>query len=316
VSNVKRESVGFVIIACGPFAHSLKAEVFIESLVKHGKWNRKIFVITDLPNCFDVDWIRRVAGSPQIHILSVPMFSHRLDFPIAMRKLKWAGVTWPVPGFVHAYTRRRALSLKAEIFEVLPLEHSDIEVLVYCDCDAIVSHDNEMARLESIATNWNFGEGIIFWMKNWQRALDQGVSCRELKIFGGLFIAHRILSARALKEWKATMSMSEEWINDHTDFDKYCRAMDRLSAAGAQRNFMKAMPIPDFEPMVRVLGPKAPTMIGHITLRRLLAEGKQFYEQQIAGLGLKSCEPGYYTMPFLPGWVIALYFLGWWPYGG
>ena len=121
MSNVKLEIVGFVIIACGPFAHSLKAEAFIESLVKHGKWNRKIFIITDLPNCFDVDWIRRVAGSSN-----------------------------------------------------------------------------------------------------------------------------------------------------------------------------------------RVLGPKAPTMIGHITLRRLLAEGKQFYEQQVAGLGLKSCEPGYYNMPLLPGWVIAL----------
>jgi len=102
MAGVDPEKVGFVIIACRPFEHSLKAEVFIESLVKHGKWNRKIFLTTELPKCFNVDWIRQVAASSHIFIVPIPTFSHRLDFPFAFRTRRWAGTKWPLPGFVHS----------------------------------------------------------------------------------------------------------------------------------------------------------------------------------------------------------------------
>lgn len=316
VTDIDSAKIGFVVIACGPFAHSFKAEVFIESLVKKGGWRDRIFLITDLPGCFDLPALRKSAGLDCIHLISLPTFSNRFDRPLAIDWKKIFGLKIPVPGIVQPYTRIRALSLKAEIFEHLPADHNDIDVLIYCDCDAIVASDVEMPRLREIAGRWDFGEGLILWVKHWQRAYDDSAQCNELGIYGGMMIAHRVLSMRALAAWKYMMADPKVWISNHADVEKYCRAMKEQGLNGSNRNFMRIIPIDNPEPMVRVLGPRAPSMIGHITLGRFRDDGKPFYQQEVDKLGFSDHEPDFYTLPKLPFWIHAAYFLGWWPYGG
>jgi hypothetical protein len=141
VAPVSDDRIGFVFISCGPHAHTFRAETCIESLCRIARWDGAVYLITDSPQCFDPETMRRISGNPNITISPVPSFTHGFDLPVTLDWKRVSGnMRLPVPALIPPRTRIRSKAIKARVFELVPDDH--IEVLIYADCDAIFTrHD-------------------------------------------------------------------------------------------------------------------------------------------------------------------------------
>lgn len=322
MAPVSDDRIGFVFISCGPYAHTFRAETCIESLCRIARWDGAVYLITDSPQCFDPETMRRISGNPNITITPVPSFTHGFDLPVTVdwkrsrSTLDWKRVSGnmrlPVPALIPPRTRSRSKAIKARVFELVPDDR--IEVLIYADCDAIFTRHDKMADLLRFARDWEGKEGMKF---RYQKPDPEhpGVFTPASDIHGGFFIAHRTRSARALAKWREYMDREAEWIRSAHDRDKFKSAWREVEAANPGHNYMTVYEIDRSLELEAFYRPGQEPLIAHLTFGRVRAH-RALVERFVGSFGLRSFPAGYYTLPGLPLWALAIFYFGVIPFRG
>jgi len=308
-----QDNIAFAVISCGPYARTYKAETFIESLVKNGEWSGRIFLITDSPGCFDIDEIRKVSGSERIFLISVPAFSNGFDSFLKFYWRKSGPIKWPCPKFVTSHTGARSKSLKAELFDLIA--DQDVEVVVFSDCDSIVTRSDEMKALFDLAEDWSKGDGIKFRLGT-EDPDSPGTYTRRSRVHGGFFIAHRTYSAKALNHWKKIMSDPVNWIKSGHDRDKFHSAFCEAELENPRHNYMFVYSIANELNLEGFSALDRKFMIEHITFGRLNAHGSRAIEAYVKSFDLRAFPEGTYFGGRLPRWLKVAFYFGYMPYLG
>jgi hypothetical protein len=277
---LNQENTAFAFISCGPHAHTYKAEACIESLYTIAQWEGDTYLITDSPQCFDLDRLKMHCASDRIYLVTVPSFSHRLDFPFTIQKKANGGYK---AGFVQAWTRSKSKSLKARLFQLIP--DDQIENLIYLDADALFVRggDAMLRKLLKTAREWS-GEGVKFKVNEWEN--EKGIFTGEAIIHTGLFIVNRKYSRRALEVWDRHLSDKSLWIGDGTDKSKYMRGFRELESGGGD-NFMMVYDLTrKYERVFK--DDLNQSLITHITFPRIKEVGYAEMEAYVSQFELKS----------------------------
>lgn len=121
------EESGVVFLALGAQANQMNCNAAIESLVKYGGWNGKVFLITDSKRCFDYKQILQDSTIDKNNfklIETEESFSH-------------GGYDYKHPAIGFRESRVRSLTMKTKIFDLIGDEK--VNTLLYADCDIIFS---------------------------------------------------------------------------------------------------------------------------------------------------------------------------------
>ncbi len=295
--------IAFVFIACGPFAHTYRAEMAIESLIRVGKWGGRVYLITDSPECYDLETLRQQCGSDQIYLQTTERFSNRLEIPFGWGQSS----NWYIPRIIQSKTRVFSKSVKAKIFDYLP---DEVTIAIYADCDSLVSGSEQMDALIDQASDWSKGEGIQ--MRT--RLKSDAAITKETRIHAGFFIAHRELSKFALNAWSEAKQNWESWQENPFDREKYINAVLKLDTEEDKQR-MRLFPIPNkFEGFLD-FGKEMPLFV-HISSGRLKNNDRTKIETYISSLGLNTIPAGAYCPPNHFWWFYKIFMSGYLPYWG
>lgn len=293
----KETNKAFVFIGCGPYARTYKCELAIESLIKVAKWRGKVYLISDSPECFDIDKLRKDSGTEDIKLIGVSKFSDRWDSPIALCR------DFPFIKTIPARTVIQSKILKASLFEIIKDE--EVEVILYCDSDVIFTREDLTTEVTQLASEWEDRAGIKLRIKDhkWQPSNDD-----PHWLHTGFMIAHRTYSKEILEEWKKRMKTPSEWLKDPYDRTKFFSAFQSVEDGES-----KFYPIPDsVEKVYNFI--HEPAFAAHITIARILKIGFKKVEEFINQFDLKSGAKGYYSLPGMSKLRRYVFYLGYIPY--
>ncbi|MCR9254154.1 MAG: hypothetical protein NXI20_27325 [bacterium] len=296
---IKQENMAFVFIGCGPYARTYKCELAIESLIKVAGWKGKVYLVTDSPECFDIEKLKSDCESDNVHLVAVPKFSNKWDWPLGM------GGKFPFIKPVPAQTVVESKILKASVFEVV--DDPSVEVMLYSDSDVLFPRKDLMATVESMAADWEDKPGIKLRIKDhtWKESNEDPHSLHT-----GFMIAHRKHSKSILEAWKQRMMDPKEWYKDPYDRTKFLSAFNEVKEKEEE---VKFYPLPDtIEKVYNFKGD--PSFTAHITIARILKNEFHKVEDFVNQFNLKSAPQGYYSLPGLSKTRRFLFYLGYIPY--
>ncbi len=295
---IKQENMAFVFIGCGPYARTYKCELAIESLIKIAGWQGKVFLVTDSPECFDIDKLQKDCESDKVQLIAVDNFSSKWDWPLGI------GGTFPFIKPIPAQTVVESKILKASIFEVI--NDPEVEVILYSDSDVLFPRKDLMPEVEKMAAEWEDMPGIKLRIKDhtWKESNEN-----PHDLHTGFMIAHRDYSKDILKAWKERMMDPKEWFKDPYDRTKFMSAFNDVKSSGP----VKFYPLPDT--IEKVYNFKSePSFTAHITIARILKSEFEKVEGFVSQFNLKSAPQGYYSQPGMSKLRRFLFYLGYIPY--
>lgn len=308
IENWRREDkLAFVFVSCGPFARSCRAEVAIESLIKVGGWKGNVYLITDSPHCFDLDALCVAAGSDRIYLKTVESFSHRLESILQFDRSDRRSLGVPKLKYVPK-VRMRSKALKTRVFEFV---HDAIEVVVFSDCDMVVSGRRHMPDFLGFCVDWKDKVGLT--LRGASIILENGQVSKNSRIHTGLFIAHRQHSATALAEWRTRMYEEKSWLKDPFDRTRYFDAF--LAHSDKTPNPLSVHELPDhFEGFLNF--DRDQPLFVHISNGRMANISKRKIESFLESLNLKSYPKNGYVPPSFLTWFSDLFYSGAFPFKG
>jgi hypothetical protein len=173
----------YVFLGLGATAHQRNCPAAIESLVRYGGWDGRIYMITDHANCFDVEQIVENAGMrpENFHMITLTE-----DFGGG-----GLDVFNPKVGF--SRNRLRSKAMKTQLFDLI--EDPSIQVLAYVDCDILFG-------VEGCARD--YVSGGVPWEERkirFSRVLVDPGSGKLLNIHTGSIMMHRKHSREVLQRW-------------------------------------------------------------------------------------------------------------------
>jgi hypothetical protein len=193
-----------VFLALGAQANQMNCPAAIETLVRYAGWDGDVYLITDRPHCFSAESIVRNAG----------MDSDKLHLKHVTESFSTGG--YDVYGRLGSRAMRvKSLSMKTRLFEFV--DKMDIDTIMYADCDILFGQERCVTKLiEENSKTWaNFS--IRFSHTSFKP------NGKLNSIHSGVFLAHRIHSADALKRWGQQF---RKGIHEH-DCDAYIGAYEQ-----------------------------------------------------------------------------------------
>lgn len=178
---------GIVYIAMGSMAESDVLDYSIESLVSLGKWNGRIYIITDKSACFD----SLVSHNKNLHIINIPPANSIIEIK----------------------------ALKTRIFDLIP-KSSELEKVLYLDADIVVKRDLEpfffdLSGLLSDNSQNKFDIALFQDAKGHFVGFCSGCD----KWHTGILFLQRNQGNECLEQWRINL-ISERFTSDQESFDE------------------------------------------------------------------------------------------------
>lgn len=189
------DAAAYVMLGLGAQANQMNCPAAIESLVKHGGWAGKVFLLTDKKDCFNSDEIIKNSGiiSENLKIIEVNGSFDGLDWGAIVSKMDLRK------------ERKKSLQMKTRIFDYIT--DKTIQVLAFVDCDILFGIESCPLEFVSNALMWKESDNIGLRVTTLGRDQKNG-KLQDLHV--GTFLAHREHSKDALRMWRERMELDKE----------------------------------------------------------------------------------------------------------
>ena len=189
------DAAAYVMLGLGAQANQLNCPAAIESLVKHGGWAGRIFLLTDKIDCFDKNEVILNSGV-------VPENFHIIEVNGSFDGLEWGGFQSKLD---LRKERKKSLHMKTRIFDYI--SDKSVEVLAFVDCDILFGIQSCPMDFVSNALMWKDSDNVALKVTKLDRNKNDG-KLQDLHV--GTFLAHRTYSKDTLRLWRERMEMDKE----------------------------------------------------------------------------------------------------------
>jgi hypothetical protein len=177
----KHNDSAYVFLGLGVQANQLNCPAAIESLVRIGKWDGHVFMLTDRKSCFNRNKIIHESGIHESRFHIVDMDESFGDGGVDLKN-----------GF--RKNRKQSMAVKSYLFDYLP---ANIQTIVYADCDIIFGNPGCPADYMHAGPSWDDARlkfSRVYYVDDGGERRTDGIHC-------GTFVAHREHSKLAMELW-------------------------------------------------------------------------------------------------------------------
>ena len=177
-------NAAFVFLGLGAQANQMNCPAAIESLVRYGGWNGKVYLITDQPRCFNEKEIihhAKITNSSNFQIISLN------------ENFATGGIDWKHSNVGFRKSRIQSKSMKGKLFELIP--DPSIELIAYVDCDVLFTTEGCPKQFIEASSPWKSD------MLRLSHVYADPTTGEVTGLHAGAFVAHRNYSRKILNTW-------------------------------------------------------------------------------------------------------------------